>query len=308
MLHRSGSKRPFLVSADRALMHPEGRLEGTHLRLEAAEALAIASRRDAVREGRLVEVRQLPRRRAGSGVVVDKCGCHTVPASRGVGWRVCAGTRRPGLSRLGLRDAPPALHRDPQRAASALLSPAIYAPRLQVEFESLSEYMWGMRACCRALAAAGTTATAVLAAAVSDFYVKEKDLPEHKIQSRDSDGLDLRLSGVPKMLGALKLPAERASAAAGIALDDAPWCPRALVVSFKLETDPELLIPKARKSVGSYSVDAVIANLLEERYDECFLVSSADPARAPERIHRRPDEVIERPMAKAILQLSAKRA
>jgi len=231
MLHRSGSKRPFLVSADRALMHPEGRLEGTALRLEAAEARAIAARRDAVSEGRLVEV----------------------------------------------------------------------------EFESLSEYMWGMRACCQALASAGPTATAVLAAAVSDFYVKEEDLPEHKIQSRDSDGLDLRLSGVPKMLGALKLPAERASAAAGIALDDAPWCPRALVVSFKLETDPELLIPKARKSVGNYAVDAVIANLLEERYDECFLVSSPDAAHAPERIHRGPDEVIERPMAKAILQLSAER-
>lgn len=98
----------------------------------------------------------------------------------------------------------------------------------------------------------------VLAAAVSDFYIPEDELAEHKIQSRDhgSGGLELRLSPVPKLLGNLRHE----------------WAPSAYLVSFKLETDPDLLLGKAASAVRSYGVHAVVANLLATRYSEVRLL------------------------------------
>ena len=41
----------------------------------------------------------------------------------------------------------------------------------------------------------------VMAAAVSDFYIPEEKLSQHKIQSREfSDGLEIKLDQVPKLL------------------------------------------------------------------------------------------------------------
>ena len=61
-----------------------------------------------------------------------------------------------------------------------------------------------------------------LAAAVSDFYLPEDTLTNHKIQSRElSDGLNLNLISVPKRLGTIKTE----------------WIPNCFLISFKLETD-----------------------------------------------------------------------
>lgn len=54
------------------------------------------------------------------------------------------------------------------------------------------------------------------------------------------------------------------------------WCPRAFVISFKLETDPALLLPKARLALHKYQHDLVIANLLEERKHRVILISRTD--------------------------------
>jgi len=165
----------------------------------------------------------------------------------------------------------------------------------------VGEYIWALRACCLAMRRAGAAGTVVLAAAVSDFYIPDESLPEHKIQSgASSDGsLTMRLEGVPKMLGAVSLPAASASAAAGIAVDDAPWCPDATVVSFKLETDEALLLPKARGAMAKYGVDAVVANILDKRYDECHLVRSD----GTEAVIKRDGRALEAPIARAILDL-----
>lgn len=73
-------------------------------------------------------------------------------------------------------------------------------------------------------------------------------MPQHKIQSSDS-GLKLELFQVPKKLGLLtKL-----------------WAPHSFVVSFKLETDEDLLISKAESAIVNYGVHLVIANLLQVR-------------------------------------------
>ena len=78
----------------------------------------------------------------------------------------------------------------------------------------------------------------------------------HKIQS--SDTLVLELEKVPKLLKKLK----------------SSWAPKSFVVSFKLETDELLVIEKARKAIDIYGVDLVVANQLQSRRDEVFLVTS----------------------------------
>lgn len=58
--------------------------------------------------------------------------------------------------------------------------------------------------------------------------------PEHKMQSDTKPGIEFSL--VPKMLRPL----------ANI------WAPNAYIVSFKLETDEDLLLPKARQALVRY--------------------------------------------------------
>lgn len=72
---------------------------------------------------------------------------------------------------------------------------------------------------------------------------------QHKIQSDDGP-LDLRLDKVPKILKPLVKE----------------WAPLGFVVSFKLETDESLLLPKARQSLSMYGHQIVIGNILETRY------------------------------------------
>lgn len=79
---------------------------------------------------------------------------------------------------------------------------------------------------------------------------------QHKIQS--SDGLILELEQVPKMLGELTHE----------------WAPKSFVVSFKLETDEEILLDKAWGAIQRYQVNLVIANVLQTRSDMCYLVSA----------------------------------
>lgn len=91
-----------------------------------------------------------------------------------------------------------------------------------------------------------------LAAAVSDFYVPWPDLPEHKIQSRGG-ALNLQLQQVPKCLGLLRNE----------------WAPDAFHVSFKLETDEELLLKKAKAAITNYGMHCVVANELHTRTERC---------------------------------------
>jgi hypothetical protein len=85
-------------------------------------------------------------------------------------------------------------------------------------------------------------------------------MAEHKIQS--GGGLSLELSGVPKVLGAVK----------------AEWAPAALVVSFKLETNEHVLLAKAAGALRKYAVDLVVANRLAtyKRHVTLVMRSSRD--------------------------------
>ncbi|KZC09044.1 PREDICTED: phosphopantothenate--cysteine ligase [Dufourea novaeangliae] len=126
---------------------------------------------------------------------------------------------------------------------------------LQLTFTSVSEYLWLLRSACQALACLGNKAIFYLAAAVSDFYIPSNELSVHKISSNDAQTISLQL--VPKILAPL------------VSL----WVPEAFVVSFKLETDENLLISKARNALNKYKHNLVIANMLHTRKQHVTIVS-----------------------------------
>ena len=94
-----------------------------------------------------------------------------------------------------------------------------------------------------------------MAAAVSDFYIPAVELPEHKIQSSEGPPT-VKLQLVPKMLRPLV----------------SQWASNCFVVSFKLETDPEILIAKSRAALEKYGHSLVIGNILNTRKREVVFV------------------------------------
>ncbi|KAI8778429.1 phosphopantothenate--cysteine ligase, partial [Biomphalaria glabrata] len=125
-----------------------------------------------------------------------------------------------------------------------------------VEFTTLSDYLYLLRAACEAISVCGNKGMIYLAAAVSDFYIPKGLMPEHKIQSSDG-ALQLSLEMTPKMLKPL--------------VKD--WVPKAFIISFKLETNHEILIEKAKKALATYNHQMVIANLLDTRKKEVYIVT-----------------------------------
>lgn len=130
---------------------------------------------------------------------------------------------------------------------------------LYINFTSVVDYMWLLRAACECLAGFERHAILYLAAAVSDFYIPADEMPTHKMQSgQGAPTISLQL--VPKMLAPLC----------------SLWIPNAYVASFKLETDESLLIPKSRESLNKYKHKLVIANNLLTRKNRVVFVTPHD--------------------------------
>ena len=129
---------------------------------------------------------------------------------------------------------------------------------LKLQFTTVQEYLGLLWAAADVLAALDSRLLVYLAAAVSDFYIPPNQLPEHKLQSGECRGgpLELKLQLVPKVLR--PLVQER--------------LPKAFTVSFKLETDPKLLLPKAQQALKQYGHQVVVANLLDTRKEEVWIV------------------------------------
>ncbi|XP_067936372.1 phosphopantothenate--cysteine ligase-like [Watersipora subatra] len=151
------------------------------------------------------------------------------------------------------------------------------------EFVSVIDYIMLLRACCQAMKPLGQQALLYLAAAVSDFYIPLDDLPEHKIQSSDGP-LSLTLHLVPKMLAPLVQH----------------WVPEAYVISFKLETNIDILVPKARKALATYNHKLVIGNCLDTKSQVVWLVEQ--DVETPEQIQVKPsgDKEIEHYIVEAV--------
>ncbi len=128
---------------------------------------------------------------------------------------------------------------------------------LTIPFQSVEEYLSRLELASQAVQSCQSLALIYLAAAVSDFYIPTSERVEHKIQSHGSQELVLKLQAVPKVIGALC----------------SSWAPDAFVVSFKLETDKEILRQKAEHAVAKYGVHLVIGNLLESRHERVWILS-----------------------------------
>ncbi|GMF55048.1 unnamed protein product [Phytophthora fragariaefolia] len=139
---------------------------------------------------------------------------------------------------------------------------------LSLPFTSVDDYFFVLRMVATCVAPWKERALFLLAAAVSDFYIPQQDLAVHKIQSR-AGPLELTLQQVPKMLGVLRHS----------------WAPQSFVVSFKLETDWDILRKKARQAISKYAMHLVVANELHSRFDEVLLITDKD-----ERAITRPKE------------------
>jgi phosphopantothenate---cysteine ligase (ATP) len=134
---------------------------------------------------------------------------------------------------------------------------------LLLPYTTVTEYMFELRGLATLMRPLGSKALFYLAAAVSDFFIPRDRMEEHKIQSREGGGsgrqLVINLDPVPKFLSSLV----------------SSWAPRgSMVVSFKLETDPSLLVTKAEQALDRYHHDLVIGNLLTTRKWEVVFVSA----------------------------------
>ncbi|GIX89282.1 phosphopantothenate--cysteine ligase [Caerostris extrusa] len=129
---------------------------------------------------------------------------------------------------------------------------------LKIQFTTLSSYLHMLYIASQAMRPMGKDAILYLAAAVSDFYIPERDMSEHKISSDEPLSLTLRV--VPKMLTPLVHH----------------WIPDAFIVSFKLETDPSLLLKKAKGALEKYGHNLVIANELHTRKQKVVFVSKEE--------------------------------
>lgn len=121
---------------------------------------------------------------------------------------------------------------------------------LEVPFTSVQDYLAGLEMISKKLNEHSCKSLTYLAAAVSDFYLPTEKLAEHKIQSREvaavGEGqLVIELDPVPKLLGEIK-----------------KWNPQTTAISFKLETDEDILETKAIGSIEKYGMNMVVANML----------------------------------------------
>ncbi|GAB2282662.1 Phosphopantothenate--cysteine ligase 2 [Dionaea muscipula] len=171
--------------------------------------------------------------------------------------------------RIAIRDHHAAL------AASSLL---------KLPFTTIFEYLQLLQLIAISMRSLGPRAMFYLAAAVSDFYVPWDSMVEHKIQSA-SGPLDIRLAQVPKMLPVLRRG----------------WAPMAFCISFKLETDPEILLGKAEMALKKYKMHAVVANELSTRKEVVIVVSNSGKT----YIHRdksQPGSDVESPLIDLLVQ------
>jgi phosphopantothenate-cysteine ligase len=150
---------------------------------------------------------------------------------------------------------------------------------LLLPFVTVNEYLWHLRSLAELMQPLGSGGLFYLAAAVSDFFVPAERMVEHKIQS--SEDFNAKQNGGEEHV---KQPAAHMDGKLlKIDLDPVPkflkllvdgWAPRAMIVSFKLETDPPLLKEKCAYALKKYAHHLVIGNLLNTRKYEVLFVSA----------------------------------
>ncbi|RKF73012.1 Phosphopantothenate--cysteine ligase CAB2 [Golovinomyces cichoracearum] len=160
---------------------------------------------------------------------------------------------------------------------------------ITLPYTTITDYLFMLRSISQLMRPLASSALLYLAAAVSDFFIPPERLPEHKIQStssvdRDSDKtLDSRILIEDEAFDNFdSSPTVPRSKRLIINLDPVPkflknlvdgWAPEGMIVSFKLETDPEILIRKSQYSLERFQHHLVIGNLLSTRKSEVVFVT-----------------------------------
>ena len=145
---------------------------------------------------------------------------------------------------------------------------------LLIPFQTVTDYLQGLEQLCSLVRAFGRSALIYACAAVSDYYIPTDELTEHKIPSGQEE-LIIRLKPVPKLLGSIK----------------SQYSPEAFVVSFKLETDENILADKCLQSAEKYHQDIIVGNLLHTRTNQVRIFERLD--RQWTTIDRKDNEEIE---------------
>ncbi|KYK59879.1 phosphopantothenate-cysteine ligase [Drechmeria coniospora] len=181
---------------------------------------------------------------------------------------------------------------------------------LMLPFVTIGDYLHELRAVSRLMGPLGPRALLYLAAAVSDFFVPPERMAEHKIQSTDAVAGFQKPPRPPKRGREPEVDEEEEeeevfdnfdasprvprSRRLVVDLDPVPkflknlvdgWAPQGMIVSYKLETDPSILVHKARYSLDRYQHHLVIGNLLATRKWEVVFVS---PGRADSWLRAQP--------------------
>jgi phosphopantothenate-cysteine ligase len=130
---------------------------------------------------------------------------------------------------------------------------------LMIQFTDVIEYLYLYENFIKKLSKFQQNCIIYLAAAVSDYYIPLDRLSEHKIQSSD-ENLQITLYPVPKELYKIK----------------SEWNPNCFLISFKLETDQNILFQKCKSSLEKTNSDYILANILQSRYDQVFLYSKQE--------------------------------
>jgi phosphopantothenate-cysteine ligase len=161
---------------------------------------------------------------------------------------------------------------------------------LLLPFTTVAEYMFELRSLAKLMRPLGANALFYLAAAVSDFFIPRSRMAEHKIQSLE---LPAHLDKGSAVVGDDIYTGENEDEPSThrkklvINLDPVPkflhrlvdgWAPDgSMVISFKLETDPGLLVYKSRTALQRYSHHLVIGNLLSTRKWEVVFITPDPP-------------------------------
>ncbi|OJJ61223.1 hypothetical protein ASPSYDRAFT_806669 [Aspergillus sydowii CBS 593.65] len=162
---------------------------------------------------------------------------------------------------------------------------------LLIPFTTVSEYLFELRMLAKCMNPLGPNALFYLAAAVSDFFIPRDRMAEHKIQSSE---IPKEFSGPEEAIGAddiytggFEQKQATSSKKLVVNLDPVPkflhqlvdgWSPEgSMIVSFKLETDPNLLVYKAQTALDTYSHHLVVGNLLSTRKWEVVFVTPDPP-------------------------------
>lgn len=161
---------------------------------------------------------------------------------------------------------------------------------LLLSFVTINDYLWDLREIATLMRPLGSRGMFYLAAAVSDFFIPRDRLTEHKIQSSDAADRVVRIADHPGTSGATVLSTSDPGKNKRLVVDLDPvpkflkrlvdgWAPEGMIVSFKLETDPSLLVSKAHQALDRYSHHLVIGNLLSTRKWEVVFVVPGRPER-----------------------------